>query len=249
MYENSEFLIGKHTIVHALKNKKRKVIKLIGVKDSISEIQKEIICSEYVETCSSNVFEKKFLEISRLQMERTHKLSFKVILEVEKINDVTLPHLYSLFDKGKDNFPNVLCLDQITDMHNAGAIIRTAAFYGVEYVILPNQNSFKKSMFFYKNTCGACEYVNLIQVNSLTRTIKKLREKGITVIGLSEDGEGSIKDNLLKESKVLVIGSEGKGLSNAVKRNLDMALALKGKGKISTLNASVAAAIGMSLVF
>ena len=139
----------------------------------------------------------------------------------------------------------LLCLDQVTDVHNAAAIFRTAAFYGVDAIIVAVKGNFGRSPSFARIASGALEHVPLIKSASLPRTLQLLKEKQITCLGLSEHSETTDASLAGEGGICLVMGAEDKGLSHAVERILDFRVSLFAKGPIKTLNVSVAAALAM----
>lgn len=138
----------------------------------------------------------------------------------------------------------VLILDHLEDPHNFGAIIRTAESIGIKDIIIPKDRSVCVNETVMKTSVGALNYVNIIQVTNLVNTINYLKEKGFFIYGAEADGTNY--KNVKYNNKVcLVIGSEGNGLSNLVRKNCDEIISLPMKGHINSLNASVAAAILM----
>ena len=145
-------------------------------------------------------------------------------------------------EKGEPPFL-VVC-DSLEDPHNLGAILRTAECCGVHGVIIPERRSVSLSGIVSKTSAGALEYVPVARVTNLTATIKALKEKNIWVIAADMDGV-PFREADLSGAIALVIGSEGKGVGRLVKENCDMTVSIPMKGKINSLNASVAAAVLM----
>ena len=145
-------------------------------------------------------------------------------------------------EKGEAPFL-VLC-DSLEDPHNLGAILRTAECCGVHGVIIPERRSVSLSGIVSKTSAGALEYVPVARVTNLNTTIKMLKEKNIWVIAADMDGV-PYREADLSGPVALVIGSEGKGVSRLVKENCDMTVSIPMKGRINSLNASVAAAVLM----
>lgn len=140
----------------------------------------------------------------------------------------------------------VLMLDGIEDPHNLGAIIRTADAAGVSGIIIPKHRSAKISNTVTKVSTGATEFVKTCVVTNLNEAIKFLKQQGFWIVGAEYDKRSvdytSIDYNM---DVALVIGSEGKGLSRLVKENCDFLVKIPMKGKVTSLNASVSAAILM----
>lgn len=136
----------------------------------------------------------------------------------------------------------VVILDSIEDPHNFGAIIRTCECAGVDYIIIPRNRSVSVNSTVYKTSCGALANVKIIEVVNLTNTIAKLKDLGFWVYGAEANGKNY--SNIKFDTKTcLVIGSEGHGLKQIVTKNCDEIISLPMKGKINSLNASVACGI------
>lgn len=146
----------------------------------------------------------------------------------------------------KVKYPLLLMLDGIEDPHNLGAIIRTSEACGVSGIILPKHRSAKITETVVKVSTGATEFVKVAIVTNLTETIKYLKKQGYWIVG-AENDPTSVEYHTLKYDMpvVLVIGSEGKGISRLVKENCDFLIKIPMRGHVTSLNASVSAAILM----
>lgn len=140
--------------------------------------------------------------------------------------------------------PFVIVLDEIEDPHNLGAIIRTAECAGAHGVIIPNRRSAGLSFTVGKTAAGAVEYVPVVRVPNIPSVIDKLKDKGLWVFGADMGGEDYLKCDF-SGAVALVIGNEGKGIGRLVREKCDVMVSLPMKGKINSLNASVAAGILM----
>ncbi len=140
--------------------------------------------------------------------------------------------------------PFIIVCDEIEDPHNLGAIIRTAEAAGAHGVIVPKRRSASLSYTVAKTSAGAVEFMHVARVTNIPQTLDELKEKGLWVYCADMDGEAFYNANL-KGAVALVIGSEGKGVGRLVKEKCDVILSMPMKGKINSLNASVAAGILM----
>ena len=152
----------------------------------------------------------------------------------------------SIFElaQSRDEPPFIIILDGIEDPHNLGAIIRTAECAGAHGVIIPKRRSAGLSHIVDKTSAGALEYPPVARVVNLPTTIDELKQRGLWVYGADMNGENYTSTDL-SGAAALVIGNEGKGLSRLVRDKCDCILSLPMRGKISSLNASVAAGILM----
>ena len=140
--------------------------------------------------------------------------------------------------------PFIILLDEIEDPHNLGAIIRTAECTGVHGIIIPKRRSAGLGYTVGKASAGAVEYVNVARVTNICNTIENLKERGVWVFGTDMNGVDS--SNIDFDIPVaIVIGNEGKGMGRLVRDKCDGIISLPMKGKINSLNASVAAGVVM----
>lgn len=155
-------------------------------------------------------------------------------VEVEDILEVA---------KERKEDPFILILDGIEDTHNLGAIIRTAETAGIHGIIIPKRRAASVNSTVSKVACGALEHMKIARVNNISDTISKLKDKGIWVCGTAIDAEKYYYDQDLTGSLAIVIGNEGKGMGELVKKNCDFLVKIPMKGKVTSLNASVSTGI------
>lgn len=250
MSADFDLIFGLHSIAAALKNPARSHIKLVATDEGLQELQKKhrIVPKNY------NV--KTDILSSHALQEQAKKLCAHLDLDFTRVPSgiylQTSPLLtYTIQDFLKRPNARLLALDQITDVHNGAAILRSACFYGVNGVLVPSEKSFGLTPSFYRIASGAVEYVNLIRVNSLSRAVGQLNEAGYLTVGLSEhSSENFGQAELRSQNKIcLLLGAEETGLSNAVARLVQKNMSLPSQGEIKSLNVSSAAAIAMEKCF
>ncbi|XWN32332.1 MAG: 23S rRNA (guanosine(2251)-2'-O)-methyltransferase RlmB [Devosia sp.] len=137
----------------------------------------------------------------------------------------------------------VLCLDQVTDPHNVGAILRSAAAFGADAVIAPARNSASETGVLAKAASGALEIVPFITVTNLSRTVDQLRGIGFMVTALDSAADAALEDGPEAGQLAFVLGAEGKGVRPGVMANCDRTAAIHTAGDLHSLNVSNAAAI------
>lgn len=147
------------------------------------------------------------------------------------------------YAKEKNEDPFVLILDGIEDTHNLGAIIRTAETAGIHGIIIPKRRAASVNSTVSKVASGALEYMKIARVSNITDIIKKLKEAGLWICGTAVDSEKYYFNQDLKGPLGIVIGNEGKGMSDLVKKNCDFLVKIPMKGKVESLNASVSTGI------
>lgn len=140
--------------------------------------------------------------------------------------------------------PFIIICDEIEDPHNLGAIIRTAEACGVHGIIIPKRRSASLNTVVAKSSAGALEYMNVARVANIPSVIEELKEQGVWVYAADMDGEPWCHTDYTGAT-ALVIGSEGRGVGQLVKKKCDKTVSMPMVGKINSLNASVAAGILM----
>jgi 23S rRNA (guanosine2251-2'-O)-methyltransferase len=147
---------------------------------------------------------------------------------------------YTLNDINNEEF--VIVLDHLEDVHNFGAIIRSAEAAGVKSIIIPKDRSVRVNDIVMKTSCGAIDRVKIVLVNNIVDALKKLQKENYFVYSSFMDGDDYKKVDY-SGKKILVIGNEGKGISKVVENITDFRIGIPMSGKVNSLNASVAAGI------
>ena len=147
------------------------------------------------------------------------------------------------YAKEKEENPFILILDGIEDTHNLGAIIRTAETAGVHGIIIPKRRSASVNSTVAKVACGAVEYMKIAWVNNINECINKLKDAGIWICGTDVNAKDYYFNQDLKGPLGIVIGNEGKGIGELVKKNCDFLVKIPVMGKVQSLNASVSTGI------
>lgn len=226
---------GKNPVIEAL-NSGRELNKIMiqrGLSEStVSKIfsmaEKNKIHVEYVDKKELNQISESHSHQGIIAIAKEYKY-----YEVDEILDIA---------KRKDEDPFVIILDEISDPHNLGSIIRTADAIGAHGVIVPKHRSAHITPVVSKASAGAVEYVPVAIVTNITNTIKFLKKDGLWIAAADMDGEAFYKADL-RGPLAVVIGSEGFGISRLVKKNCDFIVSMPMIGNVTSLNASVAAGI------
>lgn len=141
--------------------------------------------------------------------------------------------------------PFIIICDEISDPHNLGAIIRSAECAGAHGVIIPKRRSAGLTAIVDKSSAGAAEHMAIARVPNLSAAIKDIKARGVWVYGTAANGQNDLWHTNLSGAVALVIGSEGDGMGRLVSDNCDFIISLPMRGRVSSLNASTAAAITM----
>jgi len=147
--------------------------------------------------------------------------------------------------KAKGEDPFIVILDEITDPHNLGSVMRTVDAVGAHGVIIPKRRAVGLTAAVSKAAAGAVEYVPVARVVNISQTINDLKKKNIWVVGADSSGDKYYYEHDLKGPIALVVGSEGEGMTKLVRESCDFVVKIPMKGDISSLNASVAGAVLM----
>lgn len=247
-----DLIVGIHSIAEAIKNPARTIIELVGTKEGIDELKKrqvriDKIPADKIQIVDSHKvqeYAKKWYQELDYEFNRVPSGVYLVCSAVEQYEPTWL---YDQLLTGKPI--NILALDQVTDVHNAAAIMRTASFYGINCILISMKGNFGTGPNFSRIASGALEHVKVVRCSSLTKTLTKLVEMKVNVIGLSEHASENELKVYKENSTCLVLGAEDEGMSNAVSRVVPQTIALKSQGDIKSLNVSVAAAVAMEKIF
>ncbi len=229
---------GRNPVLEALKSE-RQIDKIF--------VQRDIFDTS-VQKIRKAAKEKKILvkEVDRAKLDfmsetKAHQgvIACVAMHEYVEVEDI----LKAAQDKGEPPF--VVICDGISDPHNLGAIIRTANCAGAHGVIIKKHHSVGLSAVVSKASAGAIEYVPVAKVTNITNTLRDLKEAGLWIVGADMMGDTVYYQSDLKGSIGLVVGNEGDGISDLVKKNCDFLVNIPMKGQINSLNVSVAAAIMM----
>lgn len=251
MEADFNLIVGIHSIIAAIGNPNRTALKLFTTDIALDEIKAKITLDrvdvELISTHKVQELAKDYYRDLGLEYQRVPSGAF---LTASSLETYDLPSFYR--DIEQDKSFKLLCLDQITDVHNAAAILRTASFYGVDYVVIPDKKSFGFTPSFFRIASGAAEYVKLVSASKFTKVISKINDSNFLTLALSEHATTSFDSIVSSErsNKIcLVLGREDVGISNAVLRLIDHKVSLESRGEIVSLNVSTAAAISMEKCF
>jgi 23S rRNA (guanosine2251-2'-O)-methyltransferase len=222
-------LYGWHTVTAALQNPARRVRKLYATENAARRLAEDGIAP----TVEPEVVRPDVIA-RRLSPDAVHN---GLLAEADPLPS---PELEELPGDGM-----VLVLDQITDPHNVGAILRTAAAFAVAAVVTTARHSPEATGVLAKSASGALEYVPIVSVQNLARALETLRDRGWLLVGLDSTGDTDLADAGLRAPLALVLGAEGKGLRQLTRATCDQVARLDLPGHIKSLNVSNAAALAL----
>lgn len=205
------------------------------------KIDKIIIQEDFNDNSIISLIEKRKIEPIRMnkkEFSRFDKYSHQgIILYIE---DFKYSELEEFID---DENAKIVILDHLEDPHNLGAIIRTCEAAGINGIILPKDRSVSVNSTVMKTSAGALENVKIALVTNLNQMIKKLKDKGFWIVGTDMENSVDYREIDYSGKIALVIGSEGFGMSESIRKSCDFVARIPMNGKINSLNASVAAGI------
>ena len=234
-----DWIWGKHSVYEALIS--QRAINRIWCTSEIFSSEKFYILLKDLKLKGVLIEEVSWNRISQLTFGASHQ---GVALQLACSKTISLEELI-VVSKNNSSNPIILALDGITDPHNVGAIIRSAEAFGCKGIIIPQRRSAGLTGTVAKVAAGALEHLPVSRVVNLNRALEELKKKGFLIVGLSGEGQLSISKFCEKTPLVVIVGSEDKGISLLTQKKCDFLLRISLKGKTSSLNASVAAAISL----
>lgn len=234
-----ETLSGRNSVLEALRAKIPATAMYLAVRIEMDDRVKEAISI-------ANHRRIPIHEVTRPEIDRMTGMDAVHQGVALQIPAYSYQHPMELLDKVLDRgqTPLFVALDGITDPRNLGAIIRSVAAFGGQGVILPQRRSTGVTAAAWKTSAGAAARIPVALAGNLTTTLKEFKKRGVFVVGLDGAGEVSLpKFSLGQEPVLLVVGSEGKGLSRLVQENCDMVVSIPINGDTESLNAGIAASV------
>ena len=235
MHKSSFFVIGQHAVIEALRNPKRKVLRVFLTEESKKNIHKKNPNKNLLE--GIKVYFKTKKELDKYST-RENLLHQGYVAEIEPLNKPILKE----FIKEKNNV-TLICLDGVTDPRNIGSLIRSAAAFDIDGIIIKERNFPSESKLMYKAASGAIEYTNIFEVSNINSTLKNLKEKNFWVYGFDGNGNKNFTDLEWKGNNILLFGSEGLGMHKHTSKYADFLVKIEINKKIESLNISNSAAI------
>jgi 23S rRNA (guanosine2251-2'-O)-methyltransferase len=236
---NSLWIYGKHTVISALNNKNRKHHKLLVTKqvqielkpllDSLINTKIQVVLAQQID---------QLLPKNCLHQGIALETSTVIIDGIENFK----------LDQNKQNIC-LVALDQITDQHNIGSIIRSAAAFDIDGIITLTDNTSSETSHIAKSASGGLEIVPLIKVVNLSNTIKYLQDQGFWSIGLDGYAKEYLHEMKLPNKTLFIVGSEHSGMRRLTREKCDLLAKIKMSSNIESLNVSVATAIAMQTYY
>ena len=235
MNKSSFFIVGKHPVIEALKNPKRKVLRIFLTEEAKKTIHREYSKQNLLKDLKIFFKTKKELDKYTTKENLLHQ---GFVAEIEHLDETPLKE----FIINKNNI-NLVCLDEVTDARNIGSLIRSAASFNIDGIIVKDRHFPSESKLMYKSASGAIEHLKIFKVSNINSTLKHLREKNFWVYAFDSKGEKDFIDVDWKGNNILLFGSEGYGISKHTLKYTDYLVKININKKIESLNISNSGAI------
>ena len=235
MTDSSFLIVGKHAVIEALKNPKRKILKIFLTEESKKTIHRESPNKNLIKDIKIFYKTKKELDNYCRNEDILHQ---GFAAEVEQLEQQELKE----FIKSKKNLI-LACLDNVNDPRNIGSIIRSAASFDIDGIIVKERHFPEKSKLMYKSASGCMEHVNIFKVSNINTTLKYLRDNNFWVYAFDGKGESDFTKVDWKGRNILIFGSEGFGIKKHTEKYADFIVKIIINKKIESLNISNTASI------
>ena len=238
MKKTTFLIVGKHAVTEALKNPNRTVLKVFLTEDSKKKLNKDNQDQDLLKKIKILYKTKKELDRLCSKEQISHQ---GLIAEIEHLKETNLKDYLKL----KENKKNIIfiALEEVTDPRNIGSIIRNAASFNIDGLIVKERSFPSESKLLYKSSSGCIEHVNIFEVSNISTTLKYLKTKNFWVCGFDKNGKKDFIQHDWEGHNVLLFGSEGYGLKYQTIKNSDFLLKICINKKVESLNISNSAAI------
>ena len=240
MNKSSFFIVGQHAVIEALKNPKRKVLRVFLTEESKKNIHRKSPNKNLLDEVK--VFFKTKKELDKY-CKNEGILHQGFVAEIEHLEDYELKEFIN-----KKNNITLACLDEITDPRNIGSIIRSAASFNIDGIIVKERIFPSESKLMFKSASGSIEHVNIFEVSNINTTLKFLRNRNFWIYGFDANTDKDFTKIDWKGNNVLLFGSEGYGIKMHTKKYTDFLVKIDINNKIESLNVSNSAAIAFHYI-
>ena len=235
MNKSSFFIIGQHAVIEALRNPKRKVLRVFLTEEAKKNIHRKNPKKNVLKDVKVYFKSKKELDKYTSKEQLIHG---GYVSEIEHLDQIDL----KTFIKEKKKLTFV-CLDEVSDPRNIGSLIRSAASFKIDGLIVKERHFPSDSKLMYKSASGCMEHLNIFKVSNINSTLKNLREKNFWVYGFDAKGNEDFTDVKWEGKNILLFGSEGFGMRKHTNKYADFFVKININNDIESLNISNSAAI------
>ena len=230
MNKSSFFIVGQHAVIEALKNPKRKVLRVFLTEESKKNIHRKSPKKNLLENIKVYFKTKKELDKYSTKENLLHQ---GYVAEIEHLDSLVIKE----FIKNKTGL-TFACLDEVNDPRNIGSIIRSAVAFNIDGIIVKDRSFPSKSKLLYKSASGGVEHLKIFKVSNINTSLKYLKTKDFWISAFDISAKKNFVDNDWKGKNVLLFGSEGFGLKSKTLMNSDFRFKVKINNNIESLNIS-----------
>jgi len=232
MKKTTFLIVGKHAVTEALKNPNRKIEKVFLTEDAQKNLNRENQSLNLLK--NTHVFYKSRKELDNIcgRDEIAHQ---GLIAEAEQLENLTLKEFMNTTSKKNINF---LALEEVTDPRNIGSIIRSAASFGIDGIIVKDRSFPIKSKLLYRSASGGAEHIDLFKVSNINTSLKYLKTQNFWISAFDVSAKKDFTEHKWEGKNVLLFGSEGFGLKNNTLKNADFKFKIKINKSVESLNIS-----------
>ena len=229
------FIVGQHAVIEALRNPERKVLRVFLTEESKKNIHRKNQKTNILKNVKVYFKTKKELDKYTTKDQISHQ---GYVAEIEELDQPLLKD----FVRNKNNL-TLVCLDEVTDPRNIGSLIRNAASFKIDGLIVKDRHFPKKSKLMYKAASGCIEHINIFQVSNINSTLKNLKDKNFWIYGFDSSANKNFTEIEWKGNNILLFGSEGFGMRQHTAKYADFFVRIKINKNVESLNISNSAAI------
>ena len=235
MNKSSFFIVGQHAVIEALRNPNRKVLRVFLTEESKKIIHRKNPNKNLIQDVKVYFKTKKELDKYTTKESLLHQ---GYVAEIEHLEKPVLKD----YIKKKSNI-TFACLDGVTDPRNIGSLVRSAASFDIDGIIIKERHFPNESKLMFKAASGAMEYVNIFEVSNINSTLKNLKDKNFWVYGFDGNGDKNFTKIDWKGNNILLFGSEGSGMHKHTSKYADFLVKININKRVESLNISNSAAI------
>ena len=238
MKKTSFFIVGKHAVTEALKNPRRKVLRVFLTEDSKKKLNKNNQQFNLLKNVKVFYKTKRELDNYCTKDQITHQ---GLVAEVEHLEKFTIKE-YINKNLNKNNI-TLVALEEVTDPRNIGSIIRSAASFNIDGIIVKERSFPSESKLLYKSASGCIELINIFEVSNINTSLKYLKSNNFWVSGFDLGAKKDFTEHNWNGNNILLFGSEGSGLNYQTKKNSDYLLKIDMNKSVESLNISNSATV------
>ena len=235
MNKSSFFIIGQHAVIEALRNPKRKVLRVFLTEESKKNIHRKNPKKNLLDNVKVYFKTKKELDKYSTKENLLHQ---GYVAEIEHFEKLILKDFLNNKDES-----TLVCLDGVTDPRNIGSLIRSALSFNIDGIIIKERSFPSESKLMFKAASGAMEYSNIFEVSNINSTLKNLKDKNFWIYGFDRNGDKNFTNIDWKGNNILLFGSEGSGMHKHTSKYADFLVKIDINKKIESLNISNSASI------